>query len=136
MIEINNLTKFVISKKFFTGLAKKVLRGENRERENISVAFVTTDEIKKLNKTYRKKDLATDVLSFEKVSDFKKEPAEIVICPEVVKKNSQKFGATFRKELSKMLIHGILHTLGYDHEKSEKEAERMQEREKKYLSKI
>ena len=40
MIEINNLTNFAVDKKFFIGVAKKVLKGENREKENISIAFV------------------------------------------------------------------------------------------------
>jgi len=111
MIEINNLTNFVINKKFYTGVAKKVLKGENRERENLSIAFVSEDEIKKLNKKYRKKDTVTDVLSFGKVSDFKEEISEIVICPKFVKENIANEKISFKKELSKMLIHGILHVL-------------------------
>ena len=49
MIEINNLTNFAVDKKFFIGVAKKVLKGENREKENISIAFVSSVEIKRLN---------------------------------------------------------------------------------------
>ena len=136
MIEINNLTNFVINKKFYTGVAKKVLKGENRERENLSIAFVSEDEIKKLNKKYRKKDTVTDVLSFGKVSDFKEEISEIVICPKFVKENIANEKISFKKELSKMLIHGILHVLWYDHEGSEKQAEEMENKQNKYLSKV
>ena len=125
MIEINNLTNFTVDKKFLTGVAKKVLKGENRERENISIAFVSSDEIKKLNQKYRKKNKPTDVLSFGKISGFKSDLAEVVICPEVVKKN--------KEELAKVLVHGILHILGYEHEKSEKKAMQMEEKEKHYL---
>lgn len=128
MIEINNLTNFTVDKKFLTGVAKIVLKGENRERENISIAFVSSDEIKKLNQKYRKKNKPTDVLSFGKTLDFKSDLSEIVICPEVVKKNNE--------ELAKMLVHGILHILGYEHEKSEKEAKEMEKKQEKYLSKI
>ncbi len=63
MIGINNLTSFAVDKKFFTGVAKKVLKGENRERENLSIVFVSLKEIKKLNKKYRNKNHPTDVLS-------------------------------------------------------------------------
>ena len=136
MIEINNLTKFVVDKHFFTGVAKKVLKGENKGTEHVSIAFVTPDEIRALNKKYRKKDQPTDVLSFEKVSDFKDETAEIIICPAVVREQAIESKISMKKELAKMLIHGILHTLGYDHEISKAEEKRMQEKEKLYFSKI
>jgi probable rRNA maturation factor len=125
MIEINNLTNFAVDKKLLKGVAKKVLKGENREIENISIAFVSSDEIKKLNQKYRKKNKATDVLSFGKTLDFKSDTAEIIICPEVVKKNKDK--------LEKMVVHGILHILGYDHEKTKKQAEEMEKKQEKYL---
>ena len=64
MIEINNLTNFTVDKKSFSQVAKKVLKGENRETETISLAFVGKEEIKKLNKKFRKKNKPTDVLSF------------------------------------------------------------------------
>ena len=126
MIEINNFTNFAVDKKLLMGVAKKVLKGENKERENISIAFVSSDEIKKLNQKYRKKNKPTDVLSFSKTLDFKSGSAEIVICPEVVKKNNE--------ELAKMLIHGILHILGYEHEKTKIMAKEMEKKQEKYLS--
>jgi len=133
MIEINNLTKFSVDKKLFSGVAKKVLKSENRERENISLAFVNKEEIKKLNNKFRKKNKATDVLSFElKEKGFL---GEIVICPEVVKENAKSYKSTLKKEIVKVFIHGILHLLGYDHEKTNKEAEIMEKKQEKYLSK-
>ena|SRR3989344_1956139 len=136
MIEINNLTNFVVDKKFFLGVAKKILKGENKEMENVSIAFVTPDEIQKLNKKYRKKDKPTDVLSFERVSNFKDECSEVIICPLIVREKAKDSKLSLKKELAKIMIHGILHTLGYDHEKSEKEAVEMEELEKRYFSKI
>ena len=134
MIEINNLTKFSVDKKLFSGVAKKVLKSENRERENISLAFVNKEEIKKLNNKFRKKNKATDVLSFElKEKGFL---GEIVICPEVVKENAKSYKSTLKKEIVKVFIHGILHLLGYDHEKTNKEAEIMEKKQEKYLSKV
>jgi probable rRNA maturation factor len=130
-IEINNLTKFRLDKKLYTGLAKKVIKGENKEIElkNLSIAFVSTTEIKKANKKYRGKDNPTDVLSFGESLN------EILICPDVVKKNAEKFGVSFKNEIAKILIHGALHLCGYDHEKSEKEAEVMEQKENFYLNK-
>jgi len=134
MIEINNLTSFALDKKLFTGIAKKVLSGENRGAETLSLAFVSKEEIKKLNKKYRGKNKPTDVLSFELAE--KECLGEIVICPEVVKENSEKFGGGFKKEIVKVFVHGIFHLLGYDHEKSEKEAEKMEAKEEQYLAKL
>ena len=140
MLEINNLSKIRIDKQVFSTVAKKVLSGENRRIENISLAFVDEVEIKKLNKKFRKKNKPTDVLSFSAQGgpasggeSEKNYLGEIVICPTVVKENAEKDKITFKKELIKVFIHGILHLLGYDHEKSEKGAKEMEEKQNKYL---
>lgn len=125
-LEINNLTKFNIDKKSFSQLAKKVLSGENRGTESISLVFVSPAEIKKLNKKFRNKDKPTDVLSFE--LNEKECLGEIVICPAVVKQKGE--------DIMRVFIHGILHLLGHDHEKSEKGARFMEEKEEQYFSKI
>jgi len=146
MIEINNLTKTAVDKNVFSTVAKIVLKGENRESETISLAFVGKEEIKKLNKKFRKKNKPTDVLSFNLKE--KGYLGEIIICPEVVRENAEKYEVPFKSELLKVFVHGILHLCGYDHpdeiedprqgrdEKSEKEAEEMEAKQEKYLSKV
>lgn len=141
MIEINNLTNFAVDKRVFSTVAKKVLLGENRETETISLAFVNKEEIRKLNKKFRRRNKPTDVLSFELKESFgtvqdKKYLGEIIICPEVVKENAKKYKVSAKREMLKVFVHGILHLCGYDHERSDKEAEEMEERERRYLSKI
>ena len=92
MIEINNLTNYCIDRKSFSQLAKKVLSGENRVTDSLSLAFVNKAEIKKLNKKFRKKDKPTDVLSFElsaRGTEDKNYLGEIVICPDVVKEKKE-----------------------------------------------
>jgi len=147
MIEINNLTNFKVDKKSFSQVAKKVLLGENRRTENISLAFVDAEEIKKLNKKFRKKNKPTDVLSFSAEGgpasgwnlDNKNYLGEIVICPEIVKENAKKYPSTgseraaFKQEMLKVFVHGILHLCGYDHEKSKKEEEIMESKQNLYL---
>ena len=134
MIEINNLSKTSLNKKIFSTVAKKVLSGENRRTENLSLAFVSKAEIKKLNKKFRRKNKATDVLSFGLKE--KGYLGEVIICPEVVKENAKKYGNTFKIELIKIFIHGVLHLLGYDHERSKKEAIKMEKKQDFYLSKV
>ena len=132
MIEINNLSEKYrkIDTVFLKKVAAKVLKGEkNKKNIELSIAIVNPQEIKKLNKEYRKKNKPTDVLSFGEIGE---DISEIVICPEEVEKN----GKDFKKELTLVLIHGILHLLSYDHEKTKKEAEKMFQKQEEYLSKI
>jgi len=131
MVEINNLSEKYrkLDRNFLKKTAEKVLKGEKvKTKEEISIAIVDSPEIQKLNRRYRKKNKPTDVLSFGKVGE---EIAEIVICPEEVKKS----GNNFKKEMAEVVIHGILHLLNYDHEKKSDEEE-MFKKQKEYLSKI
>ncbi len=131
MIDIVNLDKdFKVDKKLLESIVRKVLKGE-KIKKNIEVAFVKKKEIKALNKKYRRKDKATDVLSFGTIDDVL---PQIVICIEIVKKNAKEDNIPFKQELSKVLIHGILHLMGMNHVKT-KEAEEMLQKQNKYLSK-
>jgi len=132
MIEVNNLTGFRVDEKFLKKVAQKVLASEKKNKTELSIALVGPKRIKELNKKYRKKDKVTDVLSFT----YNKNSGEIVICPQEVKKNTKRFNSSFKKELARVLIHGVLHLFGYDHEGSEKEAEKMRKKEEYYFSKI
>ena len=116
MIEVNNLTKSSIDEGLLKGLGKYVLTQEGvKEEVNVSIAIVEEDEIKKLNRIYRKKDKPTDVLSFESDSKFifpdseTKQLGEIVICPsQIIEQDETSFYQVF--------IHGLLHLLGYKHQ--------------------
>ncbi len=139
MIEFNNLTTAAVDEEFLRKIAKIILAGENKNEKKIdlSVAFVGQGRIRDLNKKYRRKNKTTDVLAFGQNQKFI-EPflGEIVICLREVKKNAKRLGTTFEKELARVLIHGILHLLDYDHEKSEMRAKKMQEKEEHYLSQL
>ncbi len=121
MIEINNLSKKKIDTGFLKKIAQNILKKERKSRLEISVALIGQSEIKEINKKYRRKNKPTDVLSF-----FYGELGEIIICLDMVKKG--------KEELSRVFIHGLLHVLGYDHEKTQKEAKIMQQKENYYLS--
>jgi len=132
MIEVNNLTSYSVDNNLLIKLTLKILKkefGNNIKKKDLSIALVAPLRIKELNKRYRKKDQRTDVLSFQDKESW----GEIIICPVVVKKNARKFNSSFKKELSRVLIHGILHLLGHDHEKA-KEKEEMNKKEEYYLN--
>lgn len=93
------------------------------KNQELTVVFMDPAPAKKINKTYRQRNYATDVLSFE--SENPGELGELLICPQVIEKQAQEHELSFKAELAYMLIHGVLHLLGYDHEKSAKDAAKM-----------
>lgn len=146
-MEINNLTTENIDEDFLQKITETVLLGENNKNADFSLAFVGQGRMRQVNKKFRDKNRVTDVLSFPeskiflekfKVGGFSKTQnlGEIIICIREVKKNAKRFDSSLQRELARVLIHGILHLLGYDHEKNEKDAEQMQKKEKFYLSQL
>lgn len=89
----------------------------------LTLVFMDTKSAQKLNKTYRNKNYATDVLSF--AGDGMTGLGELVICPQVIARQAKEHKLSVWQELGYMVIHGILHLLEYDHEKSEREAQMM-----------
>ncbi len=77
----------------------------------LSFAFVSKNKIKFLNKTYRKKDEPTDILSFP----LSKKDGEILICKDIAKIKAKKFEMTFQDYLLFLVIHGMLHLKGLEH---------------------
>lgn len=104
-----------------------------KKKYYFSLALVDQRTIRQLNRHYRGRDQVTDILSF--AEDFKnfvdlprgaKYLGEIVICVPETKKQARLFGQSFRVEFSRLLIHGLAHLVGYDHEGvTEKEAQKM-----------
>ena len=102
----------------------KVGKPENTE---VSISFVTDEEIAQLNEQYRGKQGPTDVLSFECDNDPMPEEAlvpdeepvyelgDIVIAVDVAERQTAIYGTTFEREITILTIHGLLHLCGYDH---------------------
>ena len=146
MIEINNLTTNPIDEDFLKKIVSIVLEGEKIVKEvELSIALIGPGRMRKINRRYRGKNRVTDVLAFPeskillekfKVGVVKKVQGlgEIVICLREVKKNAKRFNLSSEKELARVLIHGMLHLLGYNHEET-KEAKKIKEKEDFYLSK-
>ena len=94
----------------------------------ITVRIVGEEEGRELNKSYRQKDYATNVLTF----DYAQEPvvmADLVLCAPVVAKEAKEQGKTLAAHYAHLLVHGTLHAQGWDHETSEADAEAMEARE-------
>lgn len=131
MISINNLTATKVDEEFLKKVAKAVLDGQKSRENDLSIALVGQKRIRKLNREYRAKNRVTDVLSFPGNG-----LGEILICVKEVKKNAKRYQTSFEKELAKVLIHGVLHLLGEEHEESEEKADKMREKEEHYLKSL
>lgn len=97
--------------------------------KELTIVFLDQIKARELNKKFRGRNYATDVLSFGVNDDSNAGGAEIlgelVICPEVISRQAKEHSLLVREELGYMVLHGVLHLLGFDHEKSKKEAEKM-----------
>ena len=99
----------------------------------ITVRIVGEEEGRELNKGYRKKDYATNVLTF----DYAREPvvmADLVLCAPVVAREAKEQGKTLAAHYAHLLVHGTLHAQGWDHETSKADAEEMEAYEVEILS--
>ena len=102
-----------------------------RARGTVSIALVSDDRIRALNRTYRRKNHATDVLSFPtNARDSRVEPflGDIVIARGVAKRQAREVGHSEATELRVLALHGLLHLLGYDHEQDDGRMARVERR--------
>ncbi len=104
-------------------LAAKKINPDRYRGQELVVVFLGEKEARQLNKNYRGKDYATDVLSFS--SEDPSCLGELVICPEVISRQAREHEIRVREELGYMILHGFLHLLGYEHERSPSAAKRM-----------
>lgn len=125
-------------------IAAHVLAAEGVERDvEISLSYVDEDEMHDLNRQWRDIDRTTDVLSFECDSAFDEdipvdevlELGDIILAPEVIARQAPGFGNAPADECRLMLVHGLLHLLGYDHIEDD-EAEEMEAREDALLREL
>ncbi|MBA2688414.1 MAG: rRNA maturation RNase YbeY [Gemmatimonadaceae bacterium] len=86
----------------------------------ISIVFVSARKIGMMNMIYLKKNRPTDVIAFGFGTGSKGGAVvgDIYICPDVARKNAQEAKVSLREELDRLVVHGILHVLGYDHPES------------------
>ena len=115
LIEIINLTKLRVNKKYFQKIGEVVLRKLKQPKDaEVSLVFVGDAQMKSLNKKYRGINKATDVLSF--IYNENNFLGEIVISVPTAKKQAAKRSYPLKTELSELFTHGLLHLVGYEDE--------------------
>ena len=105
-----------------------------RERlpEKTMVVSVSSAISQQLNRRYRRKDKAANVLSFW----YSKEYGEIIVCPVVIRREARAQGHTYQYQMTWMIVHGTIHLSGLHHEKSHVAADRVNRLEQKILRTI
>lgn len=127
-IYITDLQNLIsIDKTRITYVAQNVLRYLNKDKEDLSIAFVNDKKIARLNAKYRKQNKPTDVLAFGMHKGNLL--GDVVISTDAAKRQAPLYNSTIDKEITLYLIHGILHLAGYndDDKNSRKKMEEKQQ---------
>ena len=148
MYYVENETEEKVDLKQVRAILKKIVAYYGEKRD-FSVTFVTDNEIQELNREYREIDAPTDILTFrlddapsfpisfeEEDVDFlnNEEMGDIFISLDTMRRNAEEFGVKNEEELSRLLLHGILHLRGLDHKTNDFEKEEMLKEQEEVLT--
>ena len=122
IIDDNNLIEDT-TKDMLVELLKCAAKHENINTEitEMSLSFVSKEEIQEINRDYRGKDVSTDVISFALNDE--------IICVDIAREQAQEYNHSFDREIGFLAVHGFLHLLGYDHMNEEDEKEMFDKQE-------
>ena len=115
--------------------ARAALNVDGMRGGQITIRFIDADEGQELNRMYRGKDYATNVLSFP----YETEPlvlGDLAICPSVVAREAAEQGKAQEAHYAHLIVHGLLHLQGYEHESGEEDAQRMEDKEREILASL
>ena len=150
MYYVENETEEKVDLKEVRAILKKIVSYYGEKRD-FCVTFVTDSEIQELNKEYREIDAPTDILTFrlddtpsfpisfeDEDVDFlnNEEMGDIFISLDTMRRNAEEFGVREEEELSRLLLHGILHLRGLDHKTNDFEKEEMLKEQEDVLAKL
>lgn len=135
---INRQRRHKVYAKRWREFAEQALQAIGAEHRDATVVFVSDAAIQKLNRQFRRKDYVTDVLSFPAQSEsFEKESAtslgEVVISLDRAQAQAKENGLTVTNEIQQLILHGLLHLCGYDHETDKGEMNRLELKLRKRL---
>lgn len=132
--EINDTYGYKKNYHYLKKVIKKTLKEENSKKSIFSITFVGEEEIQKINKNYRGIDKVTDVISFafednKILQENVRVLGDIFICIPKMIEQAKLYGHSEKRELSFLVVHGMLHLLGYDHQTQEEEKEMFSKQE-------
>ena len=138
MIEVvNRQRKKKIEPEAWTTIASEMLKAIGKPQSSATIAFVSDTKIRELNRRFRGIDSATDVLSFpDAVTERQRQGqnlGDIAVSVERAALQAKENGLRFDEEISQLILHGLLHLCGYDHETDNGEMNRLELRLRKKL---
>jgi len=115
MIEVvNRQRRFRVDSEAWTTFATRALQAIGKAESSATIAFVSDKRIRELNRQFRKVDKATDVLSFP--ADEPDNLGDVVVSVQTAALQAKENGLSFDNEIAQLILHGLLHLSGYDHE--------------------
>lgn len=130
-------------------IASLICEGLGYKRPELSVLITSDEEIRVLNRDWRDKDKATDVLSFSQLEESAKDDpfallgvtnpdvlGDIVISADTASRQADKGGYSLEAEYRRLLVHGVLHLLGHDHVNGGRQAAKMRREEDRLLAEL
>lgn len=135
---INHQRKRKLNVKHWREFTAKTLKAVKRNSSDVSIVFVNDAAIRKLNQRFRGKDYATDVLSFPHQAETFESKAqdalgEIVISVDRAAKQAKENRLSLTSEVEQLILHGLLHLCGYDHQTDDGEMDRLELKLRKEL---
>ena len=122
---------FSFDEKIFDKI-EKLIFNENMKEGELSFIFCSDEYLLKMNNEYLQHDFYTDVITFD-YTEQKIIAGDIFISVDRIKENALKYNITFENELQRVMIHGVLHLVGYN-DKTEEEQKEMTKKENQYLN--
>ena len=127
MIEVvNRQRRFKVDTEAWTSFATKALAAIGNGESSATIAFVSDKRIRELNRQFRGIDKATDVLSFRADGPDELNLGDIAISTETAATQAKENGLSFDDEIAQLILHGLLHLSGYDHETDNGEMNRLE----------
>lgn len=131
-------TRIPISRARVATVARAVLTSEKVRHALLSIAFVSNPRIQALNKRHLRRDRVTDVISFGFRRADTSQPlvGDVYIAPAVARASAKANGVTQREELVRLIVHGVLHVLGYDHPEAGRTQSAMWSRQERLVARL
>ena len=134
MIEVvNRQRRFKVDTEAWTTFATKALAAIGNGESSATIAFVSDKRIRELNRQFRGIDKATDVLSFPADETDELNLGDIAISTETAATQAKENGLSFDDEIAQLILHGLLHLSGHDHETDNGEMNRLELRLRRNL---
>jgi probable rRNA maturation factor len=132
MVEVvNRQRRLQVDTEAWATFATKALNAIGKNKSSVTIAFVSDKRIRELNRQFRGIDKATDVLSFPAEEDANL--GDVAVSVETAATQARENGLTFDREIAQLILHGLLHLSGYDHETDDGEMNRLELRLRRKL---